>query len=29
MSPELLLMTGDFNIHIIVHSDIKHTRLLG
>ncbi|CAH3181108.1 unnamed protein product [Porites lobata] len=29
MSPEPLLMTGDFNIHIIVHSDIKRTRLLG
>ena len=29
MSPEPLLMTGDFNIHIVVHSDIKRTRLLG
>ncbi|CAH3177687.1 unnamed protein product [Porites evermanni] len=22
-------MTGDFNIHVVVPSDIKHTRLLG
>ena len=29
MSPEPLLMTGDFNIHTLVYSDIKHTRLLG
>ena len=24
-----MLITGDFNIHIVVSSDIKHTRLLG
>ena len=29
MSPEPLLITGDFNIHIVVPNDIKHTRLLG
>ena len=29
MSPEPLLITGDFNIHVVVPSDIKHTRLLG
>ena len=29
MSPEPLLITGDFNIHIVVPSDIKHTRRLG
>ena len=29
MSPEPLLITGDFNIHIVVPSKIKHTRLLG
>ena len=28
MSPEPLLITGDFNIHIVVPSDIKHTRRL-
>ena len=29
MSPEPLLIAGDFEIHIGVPSDIKHTRLLG
>ena len=29
MSPEPLLITGDFNIHIVVPSDVKHTRRLG
>ena len=29
MSPEPLLITGDFNIHFVAPNDIKHTRLLG
>ena len=29
MSLEPLLITGDYEIHIVVPSDIKHTRLLG
>ena len=29
MSPEPLFIAGDFEIHIVVPSDIKHTRLLG
>ena len=29
MSPEPLLITDDFDAHIVVPSDIKHTRLLG
>ena len=29
MSLESLLITGDYEIHIVVPSDIKHTRLLG
>ena len=29
MTPEPLLIAGDFEIHIVVPSDIKHTRLLG
>ena len=29
MSLEPLLITGDYEIHIVVPSDIKYTRLLG
>ena len=29
MSLKPLLITGDYEIHIVVPSDIKHTRLLG
>ena len=29
MSPEPLLIAGDFEIHVVVPSDIKYTRLLG
>ena len=29
MSLESLLITGDYEIRIVVPSDIKHTRLLG
>ena len=29
MPLEPLLITGDYEIHIVVPSDIKHTRLLG
>ena len=29
MTPEPLLIAGDFEIHIVVPSYIKHARLLG